>query len=528
MNAEAPRAVTNPTISPIDLEIYWNRLIAIADEAGAALKRTSFSTVVRESNDFACVILDAEGRLVAQSSLSVAGFIGTGPLSMRHMLQAVPRSQLAPDDILFTNDPWIGTGHLPDSTMAAPVFANGKIVAFFMTIAHLSDIGGRQWSADANEVFEEGIRFPVMKIVEAGTPNALVLRLLEANVRVPDQVRGDIEAQIVAIQLASRQLTDLLAEYGFDDLSSIADAIFAASEKAALREIRQIPPGTYVGTVESDGWEETVRIRATVTVKADGVTIDYAGTSPQSRFGINETYNHAYAYTLYPFKCMLSPSIPNNDGFTRLFDVRAPEGSIVNCLPPAAVNARHLIGHLLQAAIFEALAGVLPDRVQADSGTPHWNVVLRGIGSEQSASFATIIFFNGGVGAMAGQNGHPTLAFPGNVSNTPIEVAENVAPILFKAKHFAENSGGAGKWVGGLGQVVAFQSRWPGFMRVSLITERIKIPAKGLLGGQPGRPGRVTLNGGPVDAPKGIITLHQGDILELQTPGGGGFDSPRN
>src|SRR5262249_5255156 len=150
--------------------------------------------------------------------------------------------------------------------------------------------------------------------------------------------------------LASRQLKDLLSEYGFDDLSTIANAIFEASEKAALREIRQIPTGTYVGTVESDGWEETVRIRATVTVNAKGVTIDYAGSSRQSRFGINETYNHAYAYTLYPFKCMLSPSIPNNDGFTRLFDVRAPEGSIVNCRPPAPVNARHLIGHLLQAA----------------------------------------------------------------------------------------------------------------------------------------------------------------------------------
>lgn len=524
MRADTSRS----TISPIDLEIYWNRLIAIADEAGAVLKRTSFSTVVRESNDFASVILDATGRLVAQSSLSVAGFIGTAPLSMGHMLEAIPQSDLVQGDILFTNDPWIGTGHLPDSIMAAPVFINGKIVAFVMTIAHLSDIGGRQWSADANEVFEEGVRFPVMKIVEAGIPNAIVLRLLDANVRVPDQVRGDIEAQIIAIRLAGRQLVELLAEYAYDDLSDIADAIFQASEKAALREIRQIPPGTYVGSVEGDGWDETVRIQATVTVSYDGVTIDYAGTSAQCRFGINETYNHTYAYTIYPFKCMLSPSIPNNDGFTRLFRVQAPKGSIVNCLSPAPVNARHLVGHLLQAAIFEAMAGVLPDRIQSDSGTPHWNVLLRGIDPEQTRSFATIIFFNGGVGAMAGHNGHSTLSFPGNVSNTPIEVAENVAPILFKLKHLAEGSGGAGEWTGGLGQVVAFESRWPGFMRASLLTERIRLPPKGLSGGQAGQPGYITLNGIPIDTPKGIVTLRQGDILELQTPGGGGFGNAGN
>lgn len=508
-------------LDAIDLEICWNRLIAIADEAGAALKRTSFSTVVRESNDFACVILDAEGRLIGQSSLSVPGFIGTAPLSMKRMLEFVPKSNLEPGDVLFTNDPWIGTGHLPDSTMAMPVFARGKIVAFVIAIAHLSDIGGRPWSADANEVYEEGIRFPVIKLMVAGQVNQLAMDLLMANVRVPNQVRGDIEAQLVAVELANRRLVELLDEYGFPDLERIAGGIFRASNDAALRELRTIPPGVYTGSVESDGWDEPVRICATVTIAPDRVTIDYRGSSPQSRFGINESFNHTYAYTIYPFKCMLSPSVPNNDGFTRLFEVIAPEGSIVNCRDPAPVNARHLVGQLLQAAIFRALADVLPGNVQADSGTPHWNVLLRGV--DENASFATIMFFNGGVGAMRDQDGASTLSFPGNVSNTPIEVAENVAPILFKSKHLAVDSGGAGIRSGGLGQVVSFESLWPGVMRASLLTERTRVPAGGLAGGEPGKTGQVSKNGVTVQQAKGIIDLRKGDVLEFCTPGGGGY-----
>ncbi len=513
-------------MSPIDLEIYWNRLIAIVDEAGAALKRTSFSTVVRESNDFAVVLLDADGALVAQSSWSVPGFIGTAPLSLRRMLEAVPADRLAPGDILFTNDPWIGTGHLPDSTMAAPIFRDGRIVAFVVAVAHLSDVGGRQWSADAAEVFEEGIRFPVIKLVEAGEMNTLAIDLLLANVRLPAQVQGDIDAQIVAIHVAQRRLDEMLSEYRLPDIRGIAEAIYRTSQEAALREIRQIPPGEYRGTVEADGWGESIRILARVVVSADGIVIDYAGSSAQVGFGVNETYNHTYAYTIYPFKCMLSPEIPNNEGFTRLFEVRAPEGSIVNAKRPAAVGARHLVGHLLQGAVFEALAPVLPGRVQADSGTPMWSVLLRGVDAEHDESFSTILFFNGGMGAMRDRDGFAATSFPGNISNTPIEVAENLAPILFTAKRLDEGSGGQGAHRGGRGQVVAFASRWPGRIRVSLLTERVQLPARGLLGGRPGRPGHVHLNGRPVEHPKGMVDLAERDVLEVGLPGGGGFGIP--
>ncbi len=513
-------------MSPIDLEIYWNRLIAIVDEAGAALKRTSFSTVVRESNDFAVVLLDEDGHLVAQSSWSVPGFIGTAPLSLRRMLEAVHRETLRPGDILFTNDPWIGTGHLPDSTMAAPVFSGERIVAFVVAVAHLSDVGGRQWSADASEVFEEGIRFPVIKLVEAGESNRLALGLLAANVRLPEQVRGDIDAQIVAIRVARRRLAEMLAEYRLPDIRAIAESIYRASTEAALREIRQIPPGDYSGCVAADGWDEPIRIVARVSVSADGIKIDYSGSSAQVGYGVNETFNHTCAYTIYPFKCMLSPAIPNNEGFTRLFKVHAPEGSIVNAKPPAAVGARHLVGHLLQGAIFEALAPVMPERVQADSGTPMWSVLLRGVDAVRDESFSTILFFNGGMGAMRDRDGLAATSFPGNISNTPIEVAENLAPILFTAKRLREGSGGEGARRGGQGQIVAFTSRWPGTIRVSLLTERVRLPAKGLLGGAAGAVGHVHRNGVPVEQAKGMVDLRTGDVLEVGLPGGGGFGAP--
>lgn len=512
-----------PRISPIDLEVYWSRLINIVDEAGAALKRTSFSPIVRESNDFACVLLDDAGRLLAQSTLSVPGFIGTAAFSLRHMLKVFPLEVLEPGDVLFTNDPWIGTGHLPDSTIAAPIFLRGKLVAFIVTIAHLSDVGGRQWSANSTEVFEEGIRFPVLKLMQKGKLNQFALDLMALNVRLPDQVLGDIRAQLAASHVAEDRLLLTLAEYGLTSLNEIAKEIFHVTEGITRQEIQKIPPGVYSGQVEADGWEESIVIKAAVTTTSEDITVDYSGSSPQSRYGINESFNHTYAYTVYPLKCMLVPEVQNNDGFLRNIRVNAPAGSIVNCRPPAAVGARQLVGHLLQAAIFEALADVLPERVQADSGTPLWTVVLRGLDPAQNTSFSTILFFNGGIGAMRDRPGRPCSSFPGNISNTPIEITENLAPLIFTAKHIAEGSGGFGKSRGGEGQIVAFQSRWPMPVKVSLLTERNRVPAKGLFGGEPGALGHVKLNGRPVPQPKGVVELLPGDTLELALPGGGGF-----
>lgn len=512
-------------INPIDLEIYWSRLIAVVDEAGAALKRTAFSTVVRESNDFACVLLDQDGELLAMSSISVPGFIGTAALSLSKMLAVFPSADLSPGDVLFSNDPWVGSGHLPDATMAAPIFRNGAIAGYVVTVAHLSDIGGHQWSAGCNEVYEEGIRFPIIKIMEKKQVNRLVLDILRANVRVPDRVLGDIDAMFAAMHVCDLRLTEFMDDYGLAEIRDVSAAIYRVSEQAALQEIKTIPPGVYHGEVESDGWDETIVVKARVTVSAKGIAVDYTGSSPQSEYGINESYNHTYAYTLCPFKCMLSPDIPNNDGFTRLFTVNAPEGTIVNSRFPAAVGARQLVGHLLQAAVFDALAEVLPHRAQADSGTPLWTLVLHGTDAGKPP-FSTILFYNGGMGATQYRDGYACTSFPANISNTPMEVTENIAPILFRSKTIYAGSGGAGKHTGGAGQIVSFESRWPGLIKASLLTERTRVPAKGLLGGKAGKLGFVSKNGTPVVQTKGIVELNHGDVLEFALPGGGGYGIP--
>ncbi|HXJ83705.1 MAG TPA: hydantoinase B/oxoprolinase family protein [Candidatus Methylomirabilis sp.] len=525
-------------MDPVDLEICWSRLIAIVDEAAAALVRTSFSTVVRECNDFAVVLLDDDGAAVAQSTLSAPGFIGTPPLSLREFLKVHPKSTLEPGDVLLTNDPWIGTGHLPDSTIAAPIFHGRRLggksdrlrgpVGFVVTVAHLSDVGGRQWSADANEMFEEGVRIPVLKLRRRGTVDPVVLKILEANVRVPDQVLGDINAQMVAIELVSRRLLELLAEYDLPDLRRLRASIFRVSERALSKEIRALPAGTYTAEIEADGWDTPVRIRVAITIRHGRIHIDYTGSSPQSRYGINEVYNHTFAYSVYPLKCLLTPSIPNNDGFVSLFEVNAPAGLIVNCRPPAAVGARQLIGHLLQGAIFEAMAPILPARVQADSGTPLWTLVFRGLNGGQGESFSAILFFNGGTGAMSGRDGSHCTSFPSNIACSPAEIVESLAPLLVRGKRLAPDSGGPGTFTGGCGQIVEIESRWPGSVRVSLLTERTRAPARGLLGGQPGGLGFVRKNGIPVAETKGMLELAKGDVLELGLPGGGGVGSPEH
>ena len=516
----------NQQINPIDLEIYWNRLISVVDEAGAAMKRTSFSTVVRESNDFTCVMLDADGALLAQSSWSVPGFIGTTPHSLKHFLDVYPKETLDDGDIILSNNPWIGSGHLNDLTMAAPIFHQDRVVAFVVTVAHLSDIGGRQWSASSTELFEEGLHIPVLKLYEAGVRNEHIIKIFEANVRLPGQVVGDIEAQVVAINVVKRRLLEFMIEYQLDEIGDIADAIYNVTEEAVLKQLRNIPEGTYSAEVEGDGREESIRIRATVTVKDDRIRVDYTGSSPQVPYGINESYNHTHAYTVYPFKCMLAPGLPNNDGFIRLFDVVAPEGLIVNAKFPAAVGARQLIGHMLQGVVFEAMAEALPDKVQADSGTPLTVLVLKGLDMESGESFQLITFLNGGIGATRGRHGEPCSSFPANISNTPVEILENLAPVRYRQKRIHAGSGGDGEYRGGDGQIIQLESCWHKPMTVALLTERTRKPPRGVLGGQDGVCGFVRKNGQPITQTKGVVELAPGDVLEVALPGGGGLGTP--
>ena len=508
---------------PIALEILWNRLIAIVDEASAALVRTSFSTIVRESNDFACVLLDAEGRSLAQSSLSIPSFIGTLPVTVRHFLRVFPAASLRPGDVLVTNDPWIGTGHLNDINVAVPVFYHGRLVAIAASTAHAPDIGGRIRSPDNRDVFEEGLRIPPVKLYEAGRVNALVMEFIRHNVRVPDQVAGDLAAQVAADEGAGRRLLELLEEYRIDDLRPLARAIQERSEHATRSAIRELAPGVYPCVLRVDGLGEDLRVSLALTVQhsPERILCDYAGTSSQQPDALNVVPNYTYAYTAFGLKCVLAPEIPNNDGCFRLFTVTAPEGSLLNPRFPAAVGARASIGHYLPVAVFGALSEAVPGRVRAAPGSPLWCVNLAGAW-DGGRSFAGMFFFNGGMGGARGQAGLPCLSFPSNISNTPIEVLEHLFPLEFARKELRLGSGGQGQWPGGDGQVLELEVVNATPVTVTFLASRIEWPAEGLFGGEPGSPGSVLLNGQPIN-PRSRRQLRPGDRLTLMTPGGGGY-----
>ncbi|HVX31101.1 MAG TPA: hydantoinase B/oxoprolinase family protein [Nitrolancea sp.] len=517
-----------PEFDPITLEILWSRLIAIIDEASATLVRTSFSTIVRESNDFACVLLDAEGRSLAQSTLSIPSFISTLPVTVRHLLRRFPVDTLQPGDVLITNDPWLGTGHLNDINIAMPIFHHGKLIAIAASTAHSPDIGGRLRSPDNHEVFEEGLRIPMAHLFQAGKPNDLLFEFIRQNVRVPEQVIGDIEAQIAANTLASRRLIDLVEEYRISDLGALAETIQRQSETATRAAIRALPPGVYPYTLPVDGLGEDLVIQLALTIDHERAEIicDFSGTSPQQPTAFNVVPNYTYAYTAFGIKCLVAPDVPNNEGCFRPLIVTAPEGSLLNPRFPAAVGARAAMGHYLPAAVFGALAAAVPEQVRAAPGSPMWCVTLSGARAS-GRPFAGMFFFNGGIGGASGQDGLDCVSFPSNLSNTPIEVLEHLFPLEFERKEIAAGTGGRGEWQGGNGQTIACRVVNSTPITVSFMASRINRPAEGLAGGSPGSLGQVTVNGEAIN-PKFRRILQPGDRLVLTTPGGGGFGEPRD
>jgi N-methylhydantoinase B len=510
---------------PFLLEILWNRLIAIVDEAAATLVRTSFSTVVRESYDFSCVLTDPHGNSLAQASASIPSFIGTLPKTVKHFVGEFETSSMRPGDVFITNDPWLGTGHLPDVNVARPIFRDGTLVAFAASVAHSPDIGGRVRAPDAREVFEEGLRIPMMRLYEAGRPNESLLQLIRGNVRVPDQVIGDLEAQLAALAVAERRLLALMDEYGLDYLDELAATIQGLSEQTMRQAITALPDGEYRNELQTDGLAVPITVKITLVVDGAAIHIDFAGSSDQVDRAINVVPAYRDAYTVYPLKCALAPRIPNNEGIWKPITITAPEGSIVNPLYPAACGSRVLVGHYLSTLVLGALARAIPDRVIAATGSPVWCMNVAGL-SRRGNRMAAMFFMNGGMGAAAHRDGPSTMSFPSNVSNTPVEIMETVAPLRVHHKRLVPGSGGAGRFRGGLGQEIAFENLSGRPLTVSFLAERTRFPATGLFGGREGGPGATKIGGHSVD-PKATHIVPPGALIELTTPGGGGYGDSR-
>src|SRR5690625_4414495 len=382
---------------PITLEILWSRLIAIVDETAATLIRTSFSTVVRESFDFSCVLTDSKGRSLAQSTLSIPSFIGTLPRTVQHFLELFPLSELKPGDVLITNDMWLGTGHLPDINIARPIFRDGVLIAWAASVAHSPDIGGKVRSPDPREVFEEGLQIPPMKLLSEGKPNEILIEILKQNVRVPDQVIGDLWAQVGAIELAEKRLQSMMDQNNLTEVDTLAKTIQEFSEKAIRKEIEKLPDGEYYDELNTDGLDEPITLKMKLTVKGDTIHVDYTGTSSQVDKAINVVPAYRDALTMYGIKCALSPLVPNNEGAFRPVTIEAPKGTILNPKYPAAGGSRILVGHYLPTLVFNTLSKLIPDKVMAASGSPLWCINIAGE-IEDGERFANMYFFNGGMG----------------------------------------------------------------------------------------------------------------------------------
>jgi N-methylhydantoinase B len=511
---------------PVELELLWRRLIALVDEAAAALVRTSFSTLVRESHDFSCVITDARGQSLVQATESIPSFIGTLPETVKHFLHIFPSERLSPGDVLITNDIWLGTGHLPDITVAKPIFRDGRLVAFSASTAHAPDIGGKIRSPEPREVFEEGLQIPPMKLIGGGQVDETFVAILRKNVRTPDQTLGDLWAQVVALDLMEDRLLAQMELAGLEDLSDLAAEIQGRCEAAMRAAIAALPDGTYRSEIQTDGlMDRPVSIRMALGVAGDTISIDYDGTDPQVDRAINCAFCYTYAMTMYGVKVCTSPALPNNEGAWRPITVRAPAGCIVNPQFPAAGGSRMLIGHYLPMLVFGCLGQIVPERVIAACGSPMWGMNQSGVRAD-GRPYANMFFYNGGMGAGIGRDGQTCLSWPSNVSSTSVEVSEHIAPLRFHHKRLRPDSGGAGRHRGGLGQEILIESLSPTPIAVSFLAERTLIPAFGLAGGHSGARGAVRINGELVD-PKRQYILKDGDRVSLATPGGGGHGDPR-
>lgn len=512
---------------PITLEIYSNRLVSVADEAAVGLVRTAFSTIVRESNDYATVLMDRDGNSVAENTGGIASFSCILPRTTKHFLELVPEDEWRPGDVMVTNDPWLATGHLPDFTVVTGIFHQSRLVGFMGCIAHSPDVGGALWSADCRELFEEGIRIKPSHLLREGKWNEELLGFLLSNVRVPVQVRGDLQAQVVANDLGAKRLQEFLNDTGLEDLQALSSTLQQLTDSAMRSAIKAVPDGVYTSRIEADGFDDqkTV-ICCAVTVRDDTMLIDFEGTSPQIGRGINCVMNYTYAYSVYPVKCSLDPFTLRNEGSYKAIRVKAPPGSILNPTYPAPVSARQLTGHLLAGAVYNALAEVLPDRVIAEcGGAPTMRALFSGY-RETGERFSQVIFASGGMGAAGHRDGMATTAFPTNVGAGSIEALESSSPLVIWSKELLADSGGAGKFRGGLGQRIEVEIKSSRPVHLSLLADRHEHPASGLGQGHSGSKAYVQLADGTKLHPKSKSMLQPGERVILTYAGGGGYGAP--
>ena len=528
--------MSDSRLAAIDLQIMWNRLVAVVEEQAQTLIRTAFSTAVREAGDLSAGVFDPKGRMIAQAVTGTPGHVNSMALAIGHFLRRYPVTDMREGDVFLTNDPWMSSGHLYDFTVVTPAFHRERLVAFFACTAHVVDIGGIGFSADGRQIFEEGLCIPVMPFARAGEVNQALLDIVEANVREPIQVKGDLYSLSACNEIGCRRLTEMMAEFDLENLDRLANAIIDQSRDAMLSKIRELPFGTYRHSMTVDGYEKPIELVAALTIGEDGIVVDYEGTSSVSSYGINVPFCYTQAYTGFGIRCIIGSEVVNNHGSLSTVTVKAPEGAIVHAPRPCAVTARHVVGQMLPDLMFGCLHQVMPEGTPAEGAASLWNLPIYGgygqggddaQGESNSDSFTVMQILAGGVGARPNKDGLSATAFPSRVRCIPIEISETMSPVIFWRKELVPDSGGPGRYRGGLGQQLEIGTVNGVPFTVSAGTcDRIKYPARGREGGMPGAPGTYGLASGEVFEGKGKHLVPGDDRLTTMLPGGGGYGDP--
>ena len=514
----------NNTIDIITLGIAWDHLISIADEILLALVRTSFSMTVREAWDAGAVVFDRSGRPVAQGSQSTPAFTGTAFYTIEKLLEIYPADSLEDGDVIITNDPWIGTGHLADVSVLRPVFRNGSIIGFVMTISHLVDTGGRGASVSSRDIYEEGLLIPPMKIYRQGQANEELLNLIKHNVRAPDQVVGDIMANISGTYAGGIKLNEMLDRYELDDLQDVADGIIRQSETAVRKKILAMPEGVYKNRLTAETLDaQPVTLACSLEIKRDSIKIDFAGTSPCVPYAINVPLCYTRSWCAYTLKCLTTPSIPNNLANVLPLEVTAPEDCILNAAHPAATLGRNTVGWYVVPLLMGAFARALPEAVQAEPGMAT-AVVFNGT-LQNGDTLLDQYFATGGIGAMTGLDGRQTTAAPTNCAMISSEIWEDETQVAVLERRILPDSGGAGQFRGGPGQQVVLKNNTGHPIMLSLFGLRTEFPARGHAGGRDGGLRAFRINNEAV-AGKGTHILPAGGLFTIREAGGGGYGDP--
>jgi len=514
-------------------QVMWNRLISVVEEQAQALVRTAFSTSVREAGDLSAGVYDVKGRMLAQAVTGTPGHVNAMADAVGHFIRRIGRQNMFEGDVYITNDPWEGTGHLHDITVVTPSFLDGVLVGFFACTAHVVDVGGRGFGADAHSVYEEGLYLPIMKFAERGEVDETLLKIVRGNVREPDQLVGDIYALAACNETGHRRLIDMMHEFALSDLEGIAEFIFDNSRRATLERIAALPRETAEGEMVIDGYDTPITLHVKLDIEENRILCDFAGTSAVDKKGINVPLVYTKAYACYALKCAIAPEIPNNAASLAPFEITAPENTIVNAVHPAPVALRHVIGHMIPDTVYDALDKILPETVPAEGAgcLCNFQVSLRPASEAARRAGArrveVLAFNSGGSGARPAMDGMSATAFPSGVMTMPVEATENAGPVIIWRKELRPDSGGAGKYRGGLGQYMEVGAVEGHEFDFQAMFDRVNHPARGRAGGLAGAPTTIAQNDGSAMRGKGKQFVPEGNRVMLAFPGGAGYGPPK-